>query len=168
MSPVVERLVELRRHLDHLRRLLPRVESAAALRENLSLHNDVLFSLLVVSQLVIDVAAELSARRGLRFEDYRQAVRCRGARHRGRRSRVTPGGRGAGTSLAPDRAPGPGAAGQRRSSTVWRGSQQSSAGLPGSKAPPGGSAAGAAALDWWTTRELPAASRTSQTVRAPW
>ncbi len=74
MSPVVERLVELRRHLDHLRRLRPRVESAAALREDLSLHNDVLFSLLVVSQLVIDVAGELSARRGLRFEDYRQAV----------------------------------------------------------------------------------------------
>lgn len=34
------------------------------------LHNDALFSLLMVSQLVIDIAGELSARRGDRFEDY--------------------------------------------------------------------------------------------------
>jgi uncharacterized protein YutE (UPF0331/DUF86 family) len=74
MSPVVERLTELRRHLDHLRRLRPRVTGAAALQEDLSLHNDVLFSLLVISQLVIDVAGELSARRGLRFEDYKQSI----------------------------------------------------------------------------------------------
>jgi len=74
MSPVVERLVELRRHLDHLRELRPRVTGAAALREDLSLHNDVLFSLLTVCQLVIDIAGELSARRGLRFEDYTAAV----------------------------------------------------------------------------------------------
>jgi uncharacterized protein YutE (UPF0331/DUF86 family) len=75
MSPVVERLVELRRHLDHLRELRPRVTGAAALRRDLSLHNDVLFSLLTICQLVIDIAGELSARRGLRFEDYTEAVR---------------------------------------------------------------------------------------------
>jgi len=71
---LVERLAELRRHLDHLRMLRPR-SSAEALAADLSLHNDVLFSLLMVCQLVIDLAGELSARRGMAFEDYRQAVR---------------------------------------------------------------------------------------------
>jgi uncharacterized protein YutE (UPF0331/DUF86 family) len=75
MSPVVERLLELRRHVDHLRQLRPRVGGAADLRSDLSLHNDVLFSLLQVCQLVIDVASELSARAGRRFEDYRGAIR---------------------------------------------------------------------------------------------
>lgn len=75
MTHIVERLVELRRHLDHLRAIRPRVTSADALRRDLSLHNDVLFSLLTVCQLVIDVAAELSAGRGERFEDYTEAVR---------------------------------------------------------------------------------------------
>lgn len=75
MSPVSERLGELRRHLDHLRRLRPRVTGAEALSRDLSLHNDVLFSLLTVCQLVIDLAGELSARRGARFADYTEAVR---------------------------------------------------------------------------------------------
>jgi uncharacterized protein YutE (UPF0331/DUF86 family)/predicted nucleotidyltransferase len=75
MSPVVERLAELRRHLEHLRELRPRVTAGATLRRDLSLHNDVLYSLLTVCQVVIDVAGELSARRGLRFEDYTEAVR---------------------------------------------------------------------------------------------
>lgn len=76
MTPyLVERLVELRRHLDHLRALRARVPDAAALERDLSLHNDVLFSLLTVCQLVIDVAGELAARRGDRFEDYTQAIR---------------------------------------------------------------------------------------------
>lgn len=74
MSPIVDRLAELRRHLAHLRVLRPRV-SRAAIERDLSLHNDVLFSLLAVSQMVIDVAGELAARRGDRFEDYTQAVR---------------------------------------------------------------------------------------------
>jgi uncharacterized protein YutE (UPF0331/DUF86 family) len=74
MSPLVDRLAELRRHLDHLRDLRSRV-SREALERELSLHNDVLFSLLTVCQVVIDVAGELSARRGERFEDYTQAVR---------------------------------------------------------------------------------------------
>jgi uncharacterized protein YutE (UPF0331/DUF86 family) len=72
---LVERLAELRRHLDHLRALRPRVRSREQLEADLSLHNDVLFSLLTVCQLVIDVAGDLSARRGDRFEDYTQAVR---------------------------------------------------------------------------------------------
>lgn len=74
VSPIVERLAELRRHLGHLRSLRPGV-SRDALERNLSLHNDVLFSLLTVCQLVIDVAGELAARRGDRFEDYTEAVR---------------------------------------------------------------------------------------------
>ena len=75
MTFLVERLAELRRHLDHLRAIRPRVPGPAALDRDLSLHNDVLFSLLTVCQLVIDIAGELSARRGERFEDYTQAVR---------------------------------------------------------------------------------------------
>ena len=75
MTYLVERLVELRRHLDHLHGLRPRVSGRADLERDLSLHNDVLFSLLTVCQLVIDIAGELSARRGDRFEDYTQAVR---------------------------------------------------------------------------------------------
>ncbi|MGH7819076.1 MAG: HepT-like ribonuclease domain-containing protein [Candidatus Binatia bacterium] len=75
MTWLVERLAELRRHLDHLVELRPRVESRIALERDLSLHNDVLFSLLTVCQLVIDIAGELSGRRGDRFEDYTEAVR---------------------------------------------------------------------------------------------
>jgi uncharacterized protein YutE (UPF0331/DUF86 family) len=75
MTYLVERLAELRRHLDHLRELRPRVTGRQALERDLSLHNDVLFSLLTVCQLVIDIAGELSARRGDRFEDYTEAVR---------------------------------------------------------------------------------------------
>ena len=75
MTYLVERLAELRRHVDHLRALAPHVEGREALERDLSLHNDVLFSLLMVSQLVIDIAGELAARRGDRFEDYTDAVR---------------------------------------------------------------------------------------------
>jgi uncharacterized protein YutE (UPF0331/DUF86 family) len=79
---VVERLLELRRHLDHLRERRPAVTGRHALERDLSLRNDVLFSLLTVCQLVIDVAGELSARRGDRFEDYTQAVRNLSRDHR--------------------------------------------------------------------------------------
>ena len=75
MTFLVERLTELRRHLDHLRTLQPRVSGREAIETDLSLHNDVLFSLLTVCQLVIGLAGELSARRGDRFEDYAEAVR---------------------------------------------------------------------------------------------
>jgi len=73
---LVERLADLRQHLEHLRALAPRVPDADALRGDLSLHNDVLFSLLVVCQAVIDIAGELAARRGLRFQDYTEAIRA--------------------------------------------------------------------------------------------
>jgi uncharacterized protein YutE (UPF0331/DUF86 family) len=75
MTYLVERLAELRMHLDHLRVIRPRVTGRDALARDLSLHNDVLFSLLMVCQLVIDIAGELAARRGDRFEDYTEAVR---------------------------------------------------------------------------------------------
>jgi uncharacterized protein YutE (UPF0331/DUF86 family) len=75
MTYLVERLAELRRHLDHLREIHPRVSGRESLERDLSLHNDVLFSLLTVCQLVINIAGELSARRGDRFEDYTQAIR---------------------------------------------------------------------------------------------
>ncbi len=75
MTYLVERLAELRRHLDHLGVIRPRVTGPEVLRRDLSLHNDVLFSLLTVCQLVIDLSGELSARRGDPFEDYTGAVR---------------------------------------------------------------------------------------------
>lgn len=73
---LVERLADLRLHLDHLRELRPRLESAADLEADLSLRNDVLHSLQTVCQVVIDVAGDLAARAGLPFEDYTEAVRC--------------------------------------------------------------------------------------------
>jgi uncharacterized protein YutE (UPF0331/DUF86 family) len=75
MTFLVERLAELRRHLDHLDTLAPRIPDRVSLERDLSLHNDVMFSLLMVAQLVIDIAGELSARRGERFEDYTGAIR---------------------------------------------------------------------------------------------
>lgn len=75
MTFLVERLAELQRHLDHLRAVRPRVSGIESLQRDLSLRNDVLFSLLTICQLVIDIAGELAARRGDRFEDYTQAVR---------------------------------------------------------------------------------------------
>jgi uncharacterized protein YutE (UPF0331/DUF86 family) len=76
MTYLVERLADLRRHLDHLRTIRPRVTSTAQLETDLSLHNDVLFSLLVVCQAVIDIAGELAGRRGIRFQDYVGAIRA--------------------------------------------------------------------------------------------
>lgn len=75
MTYLVERLAELRRYLDHLRTIRPRVAGRETLQRDLSLTNDVLFSLFTVCQLVIDIAGELSARRGDRYEDYTEAVR---------------------------------------------------------------------------------------------
>lgn len=74
MSFLVERLAELKRHLEHLRKLAPKVTAKQDLMRDLSLHNDVLFSLLTVCQLLIDVAGQLAADRGLRFDDYTEAV----------------------------------------------------------------------------------------------
>ena len=76
MTFLVERLADLHLHLAHLRQIAPRARDAAALHADLSLHNDVLFSLLVVCQAVIDLAGELAGRRGIRFQDYTEAVRA--------------------------------------------------------------------------------------------
>ncbi len=75
MTFLVERLAELDTYLAHLRQLEPRISGPEALERDLSLRNDVLFSLLTVCQLVIDLAGELSTRKGLGFEDYTEAVR---------------------------------------------------------------------------------------------
>lgn len=75
MTYLVERLAELRRYLDHATTLRIRVADSAALQRDLSVRNDVLFSLLTICQLTIDIAGELSARRGDRFEDYTEAIR---------------------------------------------------------------------------------------------
>lgn len=50
MTFLVERLAELRRHVDHVAALAPRVTGRAALETDLSLHNDVLFSLLMIAR----------------------------------------------------------------------------------------------------------------------
>ena len=76
MTYLIERLADLRLHLGHLRDIRARVLNAEVLRADLSLHNDVLFSLLVVCQAVIDVAGDLLGRRGIRFQDYTEAVRA--------------------------------------------------------------------------------------------
>jgi uncharacterized protein YutE (UPF0331/DUF86 family) len=75
MSPMTDRLVQLFRHLQHLREIRPKVVGPQALESDLSLANDVLRSLQIVCQGVIDIASELSARHLLRFEDYTQAVK---------------------------------------------------------------------------------------------
>ena len=64
MTYLVERLAELRSHLDHLRSIRSRVTDAASLQRDRSLHNDVLFSLLMIAQLVIDIAGELGVQKG--------------------------------------------------------------------------------------------------------
>jgi uncharacterized protein YutE (UPF0331/DUF86 family) len=75
VSSVLDRLAELRLHLDHLRQIRPRVTDPVTLRNDLSLRNDVLHSLQTVCQVVIDIASELSSRHRLRFQDYTEAVR---------------------------------------------------------------------------------------------
>lgn len=82
MTFLVERLAELRRHLDHLSEVRARPLDRSALERDMSLRNDVLFSLLMMAQLVIDIAGELSTRQGMRFEDYTEAVRNLGQDHR--------------------------------------------------------------------------------------
>ncbi|OGU03186.1 MAG: hypothetical protein A2085_00360 [Gemmatimonadetes bacterium GWC2_71_10] len=79
MTFLVERLAELRRQLDHLYAVRERIREPRDLESDLSLHNDALFALLVVCQSVIDIAGELAGRRGLRFNDYTEAVRALGS-----------------------------------------------------------------------------------------
>lgn len=72
---VAERLHELRRHLDHLREIRLHARNGDELEQSLSLRNDVLFSRLMLCQLAIDVAGELSAQRGERCDDSMGALR---------------------------------------------------------------------------------------------
>lgn len=75
MTHLVDRLVQLHRHLDHLKQLREKIAGPHSLVADLSLHNDVLFSLLQVCQLVVDISGELLARRGKGFTDYTDAIR---------------------------------------------------------------------------------------------
>lgn len=75
MTYLVERLAELRRNVNDLKQVRPRAPDRAALERDMSSRNDVLFSLLMVCQLVIDIAGELSARRASRVEDDTEAIR---------------------------------------------------------------------------------------------
>jgi len=75
----VERLADLKGHVEHLGTLLEQhTLDEQALATDRSLRNDVLFSLLMVCQAVIDVAGEIASRHGLRFQDYTEAVRALG------------------------------------------------------------------------------------------
>jgi uncharacterized protein YutE (UPF0331/DUF86 family) len=74
MTFLVERIAELHRYLAHLRHIRPKVSGREELETDLSLRNDVVHSLLVIAQLVIDIAGELSANRAERFETYRHAI----------------------------------------------------------------------------------------------
>lgn len=74
MTYLTERLSEIQRYLDHIEARRDEVQTPQDLERNLSLRNDVLFSLLMVSQMVIDVCGELSTRFNLRFGDYTEAV----------------------------------------------------------------------------------------------
>jgi uncharacterized protein YutE (UPF0331/DUF86 family) len=74
VSPVIDRLAQLRLQLDHLYELRPQVPGPDILRKNLSLRNDLLHTLQIVCQAVIDIASELSARRRQRFQTYDDAV----------------------------------------------------------------------------------------------
>lgn len=76
MTPLVERLADLREQLEHLREIRPGIDGPEDLERDLGLRNDVLHALLTISQAVIDVAAELASRRGYRYSDYTEAVRC--------------------------------------------------------------------------------------------
>lgn len=76
MSPLAERLAEMREQLAHLRELRARIQGVDDLRSDVGLRNDVLFALLVICQGVIDVAGELASRRSIRFQDYTEAVRA--------------------------------------------------------------------------------------------
>lgn len=71
----MERLRDIERYVVHLEDLRPRVGAAEDLADDLSLHNDVIHSLLMIAQMVVDVCGELSARHKLSFADYASAVR---------------------------------------------------------------------------------------------
>lgn len=74
MSPLADRVTELRRILAHLRTLQNRVTTVEPLLTDLSTRHDVLFSLMMAAQLVVDISSQLSTDADLRFGDYTEAV----------------------------------------------------------------------------------------------
>lgn len=52
MTFLVERLAELQRYLEHARAIRRRVSGPEAIERDLTLRNDVLFSLLTIAQLI--------------------------------------------------------------------------------------------------------------------
>jgi len=75
MTFLVERLAELERYLAHARRLAERVRDVSAFEADLTTRNDVVHSLFLIAQLIIDIAGELASRRGTRVENYKEAIR---------------------------------------------------------------------------------------------
>lgn len=75
MTFLAQRLSSLRDHVRHLREIAARAQQPGALEQDRSLRNDVLFSLLMVAQLVVDLAGESATTRGKSFSDYTEAVR---------------------------------------------------------------------------------------------
>ena len=73
MTFLVERLAALERYLAHARKI--RVPDAAALTSDLTLRNDVIHTLFLIAELIIDIAGELASRRGARVENYKEAIR---------------------------------------------------------------------------------------------
>lgn len=55
--------------------LQTRVATAGQLKRDISLRNDVLFSLMMAAQLLIDISAQLSSEINIPFGDYTEAVR---------------------------------------------------------------------------------------------
>jgi uncharacterized protein YutE (UPF0331/DUF86 family) len=75
MTFLVERLAELGRYLVHGQMLAGRMRDEAALEHDLTVRNDVVHTLFLIAQLVIDIAGELASRHGARVENYKQAIR---------------------------------------------------------------------------------------------
>jgi len=76
MTFLVERLADLRRQLDHVEAIRHRIAGSSALIADLTLHNDVMFALLMICQGVIDISGELASRHGVRFQDFNGAIRA--------------------------------------------------------------------------------------------
>jgi uncharacterized protein YutE (UPF0331/DUF86 family) len=75
VSPLADRIAELRAQLEHLRLLQTRVVTAGQLKQDISLRNDVLFSQMMAAQLLSDISAQLSSEMNAPFGDYTEAVR---------------------------------------------------------------------------------------------
>ena len=94
MTYLVQRLADLRGYLDHVERPSDDMTEPDVLRRDLSPHNDALFSLLMICQMVIEICGELSTRAGLSCASYTQAVanlRRRIPRRDGRYALPAPG-----------------------------------------------------------------------------